>query len=89
MKQVPSFSIAGFSAGNRRSAFDAVTELPLERLHRRSRAGDDALLRAGSGQTLGGMIIAAAFFAQCVWTNEQQLRAGVVRAWEYTLMRTL
>jgi hypothetical protein len=69
-------------------AFDAVTELPLERLHRRSRAGDDALLRSGTDQIAWRDNYCGGFFCSC-GQNEQQLRAGAVRAWQYTLMRTL
>ena len=65
MKQVPSFSIAGFSAGNRRRHLTPSPEVI---------------------KSLGGMIIAAVFLLNACGQNEQQLRAGVVRAWQYTLM---
>jgi hypothetical protein len=49
----------------------------------------DALLRSGSDQIAWRDDYAAAFLLSACGQIEQRLRAGVVRAWQYTLMRTL
>ena len=49
----------------------------------------DALLRSGSDQIAWRDDYCGGFFCSSCGQNEQQLRAGVVRAWQYTLMRTL